>query len=242
VVDKTFLHGARGPEYERTGNGAALWYLYDGLGSVLGTVDGQGNVVNTRKYDVYGAVRGSTGGSGPKHKLVGSLGHPSEDETGLIYMRARYYDPETGRFIRQDISSPNIESPQSSNLFLYCENNPVNRIDRNGKDWNSKAVEAFVAFVVAVVVGLALLAVVGPLTPLALVFVFTAMVVSGTLAATAAGHFWFDDGPEGFVMGLIVSLAVVGIFMGIGPGRLTPARGFGRTAEQISDRIREVID
>ena len=40
VLDRTFLHGARGPEYERIGANAPGWYAYDGLGSVLGIVDG----------------------------------------------------------------------------------------------------------------------------------------------------------------------------------------------------------
>jgi RHS repeat-associated protein len=99
---ETFLTGPRGPEYQRAGNNAAVWYLYDGLGSVLGTVDSSGNIISTRKFDVYGAVRGSTGPSGTKHKFCGALGHPSEDETGLIYMRARYVDPVTGRFVSED--------------------------------------------------------------------------------------------------------------------------------------------
>jgi len=126
-VDKTFLHGVRGPEYERTGSGNPVWYLYDGLGSVLGTVDGSGNLVSTRKYDVYGAVRASTGGSGPKHKFVGSLGHPSEDETGLIYMRARYYDPVTGRFASEDPAG------DGNNFYCYSSCNPVNMKDPDGK-------------------------------------------------------------------------------------------------------------
>ncbi len=128
AVDKTWLHGARGPEYERTGSGNPLWYLYDGLGSVLGTVDGSGNLVNTRKYDVYGAVRASTGGSGPKHKFVGALGHPSEDETGLVYMRARYMDPVAGRFASED---PQYDG---ANWFTYVSNNPVGRVDQTGKE------------------------------------------------------------------------------------------------------------
>jgi hypothetical protein len=55
---------------------------------VLGEFDPNGTVTATRKYDVYGAVRSSTGTSTSKHKFVGCLGHMSEDETGLIYMRA----------------------------------------------------------------------------------------------------------------------------------------------------------
>jgi hypothetical protein len=100
TVDRTHLVGLRGPEYERIGAGAATWYLFDGLGSVTGTVDSAGNIVSTRKFDVYGAVRTGTGPSGANHKFVGSLGHPSEEDTGLIYMRARYMDPVTGSFVR----------------------------------------------------------------------------------------------------------------------------------------------
>ena len=90
VLDKTYFHGLRGPEYERTGAGNPTWYVYDGLGSVVGLLDVNGSLVSTRKYDGYGSVRGGTGISGSKHKFVGSLGHPSEDDAGLISKRARW--------------------------------------------------------------------------------------------------------------------------------------------------------
>jgi RHS repeat-associated protein len=128
VVDRTYLHGARGPEYERIGNNAPLWYLYDGLGSVLGTIDQNGNLVQTRKYDVYGAVRASTGGSGTKHKFVGGLGHPSEDETGFIYMRARWMDPVTGRFVSEDPAKHGI------NWYSYVNANPITLVDISGRN------------------------------------------------------------------------------------------------------------
>jgi hypothetical protein len=89
VSQATYLTGITGPCYRRDDiAGTIRWYLYDGLGSVLAEVDPSGTVTATRKYDVYGAVRSSTGTSTSKHKFVGSLGHMSEDETGLIYMRA----------------------------------------------------------------------------------------------------------------------------------------------------------
>jgi RHS repeat-associated protein len=127
AADKTWLIGPRGPEYERTGAGAAVWNLYDGLGSVTGTVDSSGNVVSARKYDVYGAVRQLTGPSGTKHKFVGRVGHPSEDETGLVYMRARWMDPVVGRFSSEDPAGDGI------NWFVYCYNDPINLVDRTGK-------------------------------------------------------------------------------------------------------------
>ena len=90
-------------------------------------MDEQGNVTATRKYDVYGAVRGDSGDSTTNHKFVGSLGHSSENETGLIYMRARYYDPAIGRFISED---PDCDG---RNWYVYCRNNPVNAVDPSGE-------------------------------------------------------------------------------------------------------------
>ncbi len=58
---------------------------------------------------------------------MGALGHTSDDETGLIYMRARYYDPNTGRFASEDPARHGI------NWFIYA-NNPVKYVDRNGKE------------------------------------------------------------------------------------------------------------
>ena len=74
------VYAPRGPEYERDGTSDPLWYLYDGHGSVVGTVEDDGTIVSTRKYDVYGAVRGSTGPSGTRHKYVGGLKSISSNE------------------------------------------------------------------------------------------------------------------------------------------------------------------
>ena len=58
-------------------------------------------------------------------------------ETGWYYLNSRYYDPEAGRFISPD----SVEylgadgSPLSYNRYVYCGNNPVNRIDPLGKAW-----------------------------------------------------------------------------------------------------------
>ena len=59
--------------------------------------------------------------------FVGTLGHQSDENTGLVYMRARYYDPAVGRFISQDTAK------SGNNWFAYCGNDPVNNIDKDGK-------------------------------------------------------------------------------------------------------------
>jgi RHS repeat-associated protein len=100
--------------------------VYDGLGSVVGEVDPLGNLTCANEYDVYGAVRGRTGTATTAHGFVGSLGHLSDASTGLIYMRARYYDPVTGSFDSQD------QRHDGGNWFAYCNNNPVNGTDPTG--------------------------------------------------------------------------------------------------------------
>ena len=62
-----------------------------------------------------------------------------DSETGLYYLQSRYYDPKTGRFINAD--SPEYVdthsgTPLSTNMFAYCDNNSVNRVDKSGKWWN----------------------------------------------------------------------------------------------------------
>jgi len=126
-VSAMYLIGPRGPEYRRdVVHQSVAWYVYDGLGSVVEEVDPSGNITASRKYDVYGLVRSGQAGSSSQ-KYVGGLGHESEGNTGLIYMRARYMDPVLGRFLSED------PSKDGANWFVYCEDEPVDRIDDNGK-------------------------------------------------------------------------------------------------------------
>jgi RHS repeat-associated protein len=77
-------------------------------------------------YDVYGAVRTQSGSSSNKFKYVAGIGHPTDEETGLIYMRARYYEPGTGRFVSEDPIGDGV------NWYAYCANNSVNHVDSTG--------------------------------------------------------------------------------------------------------------
>jgi len=160
----TYVIGLRGPEYRQDETVTdpddldctdpfnprqrhrARWYLYDGLGGVTGEVDACGRVTATRKYDVYGSVRSTTGEGTTSHKFVGSLGHTSEDDTGAIYMRARYYDPAIGRFISED------PGRNGANWCAYCSNNPVNLVDPDGLSW-TKYIPYLAVGLVAVILG-----------------------------------------------------------------------------------------
>ena len=141
----TYLCGIRGPEYRRddtqndtSGHSTHVrWYIYDGLGSVVGEVAPDGSLTTARQIDVYGLERSVWVHTNPpsqqpekpsSHKFVGSLGHTTDAETGgLVYMRARYMDTATGRFISEDSRRDGV------NWFVYCQNNPVSNIDANGR-------------------------------------------------------------------------------------------------------------
>ncbi|HMS56820.1 MAG TPA: RHS repeat-associated core domain-containing protein, partial [Fimbriimonadaceae bacterium] len=68
-------------------------------------------------------------GSGePFQRYCANLGHVQDEESGLIYMRARYYEPWTGRFVSED------SARDGKNWYIYCNNDPLNYIDRSGQN------------------------------------------------------------------------------------------------------------
>jgi len=103
------------------------YFVYDGLGSCRALVASNGVVVAKYDYDAHGAVREQNSQRSNSFKYVAQIGHPTDEETGLIYMRARYYEPLTGRFISED------PSRNGNNWYLYADGNPVNRADLNGQ-------------------------------------------------------------------------------------------------------------
>jgi RHS repeat-associated protein len=83
------------------------------------------------EYDAYGnefTVSGST----PNNYLY--RGEQYDSDLGLYYLRARYYNPLTGRFMSRDPENGKIKDPRTLHKYLYAEGDPVNRIDPKGKD------------------------------------------------------------------------------------------------------------
>jgi len=110
----------------------AYWYLFDGHGSVIGLADKNGNQVATYEYDAWGNTTTASGsqtlGNGELLREANPFrysGYQYDSETGFYYLKSRYYSPELGRFITRD-------TVPSSNLYAYCENNPVMFIDPSG--------------------------------------------------------------------------------------------------------------
>ncbi|WP_438449321.1 polymorphic toxin-type HINT domain-containing protein [Gorillibacterium sp. sgz5001074] len=110
----------------------AGYYYYNGHGDVVSIKDKSGSVLNTYDYDIWGNILSKTEGINNPYRYAGE---PQDDESGFIYLRARYYDPSTGRFINEDTYEGDITNPLSLNLYTYVGNNPLTRFDPTGHDW-----------------------------------------------------------------------------------------------------------
>lgn len=105
--------------------GTTSYYQADGLGSITSLTDGSGSLAATYSYDSFGKLVASTG------TLVNPFrytGRELDSETGLYYYRARYYDPQIGRFISDDP----LRFGAGYNFYTYTENSPVNATDPSG--------------------------------------------------------------------------------------------------------------
>jgi RHS repeat-associated protein len=136
LVEETNSSGAAVARYEPTQNideplamlrsGATSYFHADGLGSVTSLSSAAGTIANTYTYDSFGKLTASTG------SLVNPFQYTareSDTETGLYYYRARYYDPTTGRFIRED---PIRWFSGTINFYDYVHNDPGDLIDPLG--------------------------------------------------------------------------------------------------------------
>ena len=104
--------------------------------------DSIGNIVVEYSYDAWGKCTVKTNVSGiAAINPFRYRGYYLDDETGLYYLNARYYDPEIGRFISPDGTEYlDPESVNGLNIYVYCGNNPVINIDPSGQFLISTAV------------------------------------------------------------------------------------------------------
>jgi RHS repeat-associated protein len=109
---------------------AQSYYHYDGLGSTRDLTNGSGQEIASYTYDVFGAVRSMTGSSANEFTFTGEQ---VDGELGLVYLRARYYDPEVGRFITADVLPGMVDEPQSLNRYVYTTNRPAHLTDPSGQ-------------------------------------------------------------------------------------------------------------
>ena len=105
--------------------------VYDAHGNDVATLSRSGSggfsLADRRTYDAWGVVRSQQSGGDPRLRYCASLGHRQDDESGLVYMRARTYEPTSGRFISEDPDRDGF------NPYVYGYNNPVQNVDQTGR-------------------------------------------------------------------------------------------------------------
>lgn len=111
--------------YARNDSGGRTYFLTDHLGSTRALTDATGNVVNRYDYTAYGQTSQTGSGFSNPYQYTGR----ERDVTGLYYYRARYYQPDMGRFISEDSYG---FAAGDNNFYAYALGNPISYNDPSG--------------------------------------------------------------------------------------------------------------
>ena len=129
-----------------TKEGVVYYYVLNAQGDVIGLLNSSGELVVEYKYDPWGKLLETIIGvdeTDSKYAAYNNMGlrnplryrgYIYDRDTGFYYLQSRYYDPEIGRFINADTyTTTDADGILSSNMFAYCENNPVMGVDPTGE-------------------------------------------------------------------------------------------------------------
>ena len=105
------------------------WYLNDGLESTRQLVDANGVVTDSYGYDAFGSTLQRAGETENTRLYNGQ----QQDESGLYFLRARYYNSGNGRFLNHDPLLGNSDDPVTLHRYLYANADPVDFIDPSGR-------------------------------------------------------------------------------------------------------------
>ena len=132
AVTRTYTYGLQRIDEEQVRNGVwtPSYYGYDGGGNVRNLTNSAGTVTDQYEYDAYGnsfTVSGTT----PNNYLY--RGEQFDPDLGLYYLRARYYNPATGRFMSRDPQDNSPLKPNDLHKYLYAGGDSVNVKDPTGR-------------------------------------------------------------------------------------------------------------
>ena len=119
----------------------------DHLGSTVAVTDVNGSKVWDTEYTPFGdraVITGSLAGA------ISFTGKDLDEDTGLYYYNARWYDADLGRFITEDNVPITPSDPMTLNYYTYCDNDPMTKVDPSGHepiinaigDWVKKGIDA----------------------------------------------------------------------------------------------------
>jgi RHS repeat-associated protein len=126
------------PHGEHAERELEYYYVYDGLGSVVGLTNENGALIAKYSYDEFGMPSPATEAQLKLVRAIGLFptfaftGEDYDEAVNLIFLRARYYSPSLKRFISEDDFSGIPTIPISLNRYIYCHNSPVSYVDPTG--------------------------------------------------------------------------------------------------------------
>ena len=115
--------------------GEIYFYVRNAQNDVIALIDAEGNTVVKYIYDSWGKVLSITGSLADTIGVQNPFryrGYYYDNETGMYYLRSRYYDPGVRRFICADGYASTGQGLVCCNMYAYCENNPICRWDNEG--------------------------------------------------------------------------------------------------------------
>jgi RHS repeat-associated protein len=132
ATQRTYTYGLqRISEYQVINNAwTSSFYGYDGLGNVRVLFNAFGAITDTNEYDAFGNLINFTGAT-PNVYLY--RGESYDSDLGLYYMRARYYNPLTGRFMSRDPEDGIPTDPKTLHKYVYASGDPINLADPSGR-------------------------------------------------------------------------------------------------------------
>jgi RHS repeat-associated protein len=133
AVQRQYTYGLQRISQNQFMNGAwtPSFYGYDGGGNVRYLENVAGAVTDTYEYDSYGNEVYRYG-STPNNYMYRAEAFDSDLD--LYYLRARYYNPVSGRFMSRDPEEGKAKDPKTLHKYLYAGGDPVNGIDRSGRE------------------------------------------------------------------------------------------------------------
>ena len=146
----TYLRGAN--LISRSDGSKKTYYLFNAHGDVTELVSDSSTVTHKYDYDAFGVEKKPDPLDGNPFRYCGEY---YDGETKTYYLRARYYDPNIGRFTSEDTYRGEPNDPLTLNLYTYCVNNPVRYSDSTGNAiedatrWLVRKILAFSSFVQA---------------------------------------------------------------------------------------------
>ena len=111
---------------------ATYYYILNLQGDVVKLVTESGAVAASYEYDAWGNILSSAGSMARTNPLR-YRGYYYDVETGFYYLQSRYYDPANRRFINADVYASTGQGFVGTNMFAYCNSNPVSNYDAQGR-------------------------------------------------------------------------------------------------------------